>query len=366
MTSAHPTSTTESSLSSASPASSAPAAPAAPASPSAPAAPALPVLDLSAADDPATRDAFREQLHAVARETGFLYLTGHGISPAEMTRILDVTRAFFALPEADRLAVSNLNSPHFRGYTRIGHELTGGASDWRDQLDVGAERPAPEVGPGDPAYLWLEGPNQWPEALPELRTVVLEWQRRLAAVAHRLLKELLASIGAPQDFFDEAFDRPHLHTKLIRYPGSAPSGADQGVGAHKDYGFLTLLLQDSVGGLQVVKDGGFVDVPPMPGAFVVNLGELLEIATEGYLTATDHRVVSPPGAVERFSVPFFYNPRLDAVIDTVPGAYLEDAPGVAHDASNPLHAEYGRNELKGWVRAHPAVARRWHPELIVP
>ncbi|MFI5826550.1 isopenicillin N synthase family dioxygenase [Streptomyces sp. NPDC051578] len=327
--------------------------------------PSLAVIDLSRADDPAERADFLKQLHAAARDTGFLYLTGHGISEAETARILELTRAFFELPEADRLAVSNLNSPHFRGYTRIGHELTGGSSDWRDQLDVGAERPAPLLGPDDPAYLWLEGPNQWPEALPELREVVLDWQARLASVAHRLLRELLASIGAPSHFFDAAFaDRPHLHTKLIRYPGSAPSGADQGVGAHKDYGFLTLLLQDSVGGLQVVRDGGYVDIPPRPGAFVVNLGELLEIATEGYLTATDHRVVSPPGAVERFSVPFFYNPRLDAVVETVPGDYLRAAPGVAHDASNPLHAEYGRNELKGWVRAHPEVARRWHPELV--
>ncbi|MFB0629245.1 isopenicillin N synthase family dioxygenase [Streptomyces sp. AB3(2024)] len=348
MPSAHPSSSSSSATLPASPSSSS----------------SLAVIDLSRADDPAERADFLKQLHAAARDTGFLYLTGHGIGESETARILELTRAFFALPEADRLAVSNLNSPHFRGYTRIGHELTGGSSDWRDQLDVGAERPAPVLGPDDPAYLWLEGPNQWPAALPELREVVLDWQTRLAAVAHRLLRELLASIGAPADFFDAAFaDRPHLHTKLIRYPGSAPSGADQGVGAHKDYGFLTLLLQDSVGGLQVVRDGAYVDIPPLPGAFVVNLGELLEIATEGYLRATDHRVVSPPGAVERYSVPFFYNPRLDAVVETVPGDYLRGAPGIAQDASNPLHAEYGRNELKGWVRAHPEVARRWHPEL---
>ncbi|GAA3372075.1 isopenicillin N synthase family oxygenase [Streptomyces sannanensis] len=330
-----------------------------------PAPTSLPVIDLSRADDPATREAFRQELHAAAHGTGFFHLTGHGVSAEETARILAVTREFFTLPEADRLAISNLNSPYFRGYTHIGHELTGGRSDWRDQLDVGAERPAPVVGPDDPAYLWLEGPNQWPEALPELRTVVLDWQQRLAAVAHRLLKELLASIGAPEDFFDAAFaERPHLHTKLVRYPGSAPTGEDQGVGAHKDYGFLTLLLQDGVGGLQVRMDDGFLDVPPLPGAFVVNLGELLEIATEGYLTATDHRVVSPPGAVERFSVPFFYNPRLDAVIETVPGGYLPHAPGVAHDESNPLHAQYGFNELKGWVRAHPEVAGRHHPDLV--
>ncbi|MGX1881645.1 isopenicillin N synthase family dioxygenase [Streptomyces sp. NPDC055287] len=324
----------------------------------------LPVIDLSTADAPATRAAFRRRLHDAAHEVGFFHLTGHGVSAAEMDRISGLTRAFFALPEADRVAVSNLNSPHFRGYTRVGHELTGGRSDWREQLDVGAERPAVAVGPGDPAYLWLEGPNQWPAALPELRTGVLAWQERLATVAHRLLRELLAAVGAPADFFDEAFaDRPHLHTKLIRYPGSAPVGGGQGVGAHKDYGFLTLLLQDGVGGLQVRRGDGFLDVPAIPGAFVVNLGELLEIATEGYLSATDHRVVSPLGAVERYSVPFFYNPRLDAVIDTVPGPYLRQAPGIKHDHTNPLHAEYGRNELKGWIRAHPQVARRHHPEL---
>ncbi len=162
-----------------------------------PSAHPLPVLDLSQADDPAQRADFLKNLHAAARDTGFLHLTGHGVTAAESARILELTRAFFALPEADRLSVSNLNSPHFRGYTRIGHELTGGASDWRDQLDVGAERPAPHVGPGDPAYLWLEGPNQWPAALPELRPVVLDWQARLAAVAHRLLRELLVSIGPP-------------------------------------------------------------------------------------------------------------------------------------------------------------------------
>ncbi|MFE9258239.1 isopenicillin N synthase family dioxygenase [Streptomyces sp. NPDC006879] len=339
-----------------------------PSDPAAGPARSLPVLDLSLAQDPRTREAFRRQLHAAARESGFFHLVGHGVTEAETFRILDLTRQFFALPEADRLTVGNLHSPHFRGYTRIGHELTGGRSDWRDQLDVGAERPAPLIGPEDPAYLWLEGPNLWPTALPDLRPVVLGWQEQLAAVAHRLLRELLGSIGAPEDFFDAAFaDRPHLHTKLIRYPGSDPaasSGNGQGVGAHKDYGFLTLLLQDGVGGLQVRRGEDFLDVPPVPGAFVVNLGELLEIATEGYLTATDHRVVSPPGAVERYSVPFFYNPRLDAVIDTVPGDYLRHAPGIAHDASNPLHAEYGRNELKGWVRAHPAVARKYHPELI--
>ncbi|WP_338672070.1 2-oxoglutarate and iron-dependent oxygenase domain-containing protein [Streptomyces sp. SCSIO 30461] len=327
----------------------------------------LPVIDLSAADrGPEARAALHAKLHRAAHGVGFFQLVGHGVTQAETSALTDAMRAFFALPEADRLAIDNVNSPHFRGYTRIGDERTGGSRDWRDQLDIGAERPARIPAPGEPAYWWLEGPNQWPGALPQLRTAALAWVDRLSGVAHKLLHELLASIGAPPDFYDDIFgDRAHLHLKLVRYPGSSGDGADQGVGAHKDYGFLTLLHQDLVGGLQVQReDGAFHDVPPMPGAFVVNLGELLEVATNGYLIATNHRVVSPPGAVERYSVPFFYNPRLDARIAPVPFPQASGAPGVTADPANPLFAEYGRNELKGKLRAHPLVAARHHAELV--
>ncbi|MFD4412259.1 isopenicillin N synthase family dioxygenase [Streptomyces sp. NPDC058466] len=329
----------------------------------------LPIIDLSAADrGPQARALLHAQLHSAAHDVGFFQLVGHGVTDAETGALLQAMHRFFALPEADRLAIDNVNSPHFRGYTRTGDELTGGSRDWRDQLDIGAERAARVPGPGEPAYWWLEGPNQWPDALPELRAAALAWIDRLSSVAARLLRELLVAIGAPGDFYEPVFgERAHPHLKLVRYPGSAGDGADQGVGAHKDYGFLTLLLQDQVGGLQVQReDGLFHDVPPLPGAFVVNLGELLEVATNGYLIATNHRVVSPAGATERFSVPFFYNPRLDARVEPLPFPHASAAPGVTTDPANPLFAEYGRNELKGKLRAHPLVAARHHAELLTP
>ncbi|MER5196876.1 isopenicillin N synthase family dioxygenase [Streptomyces sp. NPDC002755] len=329
----------------------------------------LPIIDLSAADrGPQARALLHAQLHSAAHDVGFFQLVGHGVGERETGELLSAMRAFFALPEAERLAIDNVRSPHFRGYTRTGDERTGGRQDWRDQLDIGAERPARTPGADEPAYWWLEGPNQWPAGLPALRAAALAWIERLSAVAEKLLHELLASIGAPVDFYDQAFgERAHPHLKLVRYPGSAGDGAGQGVGAHKDYGFLTLLLQDQVGGLQVQRaDGLFHDVPPLPGAFVVNLGELLEVATDGYLVATNHRVVSPPSAVERFSVPFFYNPRLDARVEPLPFPHASAAPGVTDDPANPLFAEYGFNELKGKLRAHPLVAERHHAELLSP
>ncbi|WP_441246801.1 isopenicillin N synthase family dioxygenase [Kitasatospora sp. McL0602] len=328
----------------------------------------LPVVDLSlAAGSPADRAGLHDALRHAATEVGFFQLTGHGVTQAETTALTDAMRAFFDLPEADRLAVSNLNSPHYRGYTRTGDERTGGSQDWRDQLDIGAELPPHVPAPGEPPYWWLEGPNQWPDALPELRPAALGWIGRLGSVAERLLHELLTAIGAAPDFYDYAFaGHPHLRLKLVRYPGTAPDGAGQGVGAHKDYGFITLLLQDTVGGLQVERpDGSFLEVPPLPGAFVVNLGELLEVATDGYLKATRHRVISPPGARERYSVPFFYNPRLDAHIEPLDFPHAHHAPGATDDPANPLFAEFGRNELKGYLRAHPEVTRRHHPALLL-
>ncbi|MER5885156.1 2-oxoglutarate and iron-dependent oxygenase domain-containing protein [Streptomyces sp. NPDC001941] len=328
----------------------------------------LPVIDLSAADrGPQARRLLHAQLHSAAHGVGFFQLTGHGVTPERTRALTDAMKAFFALPEADRLALDNVNSPHFRGYTRTGDERTGGSRDWRDQLDIGPELPARAPAPGEPAYWWLQGPNQWPAALPALRTAALDWIATLTGVAEKLLHELLAAIGAPADFYDDVFgDRAHTHLKLVRYPGSSADGSAQGVGAHKDYGFLTLLHQDTVGGLQVQReDGEFHDVPPLPGAFVVNLGELLEVATDGYLLATNHRVVSPPGATERYSVPFFYNPRLDARVEPLAFPYAAHAPGVTTDPENPLFAEYGRNELKGKLRAHPLTTARQHADLIL-
>ncbi|GAA3859438.1 isopenicillin N synthase family oxygenase [Leifsonia kafniensis] len=330
----------------------------------------LPVLDLSRLDaGPAEAEAFRSELRRVTHEVGFFYLVGHGVDQELIDELLSVSRRFFELPAEQKLAIENVNSPQFRGYTRVGGELTHGDIDWREQIDIGAEREAIEPGPGVADYWRLEGPNLWPDALPELREVATRWNDELNALALRLLRAWALSLGAPEDVFDAGFaTHPFSLIKIVRYPGESNPEPKQGVGAHRDGGVLTLLLvEPGKGGLQVEHDGEWIEAPSVPGAFVVNIGEMLELATHGYLKATLHRVISPLIGDDRISIPFFFNPALDA---TMPR--LELSPelealtrGLSVDPTNsPILETYGDNALRYRLRAHPNVAEVHHNDLL--
>ncbi|MHA7306654.1 isopenicillin N synthase family dioxygenase [Arthrobacter sp. TMN-49] len=330
----------------------------------------LPVLDFSALSaGPEQASAFRNDLRDAMHEVGFLYLTGHGI-PQELTdSILSVSRQFFELPEDQKLAMENTHSPQFRGYTRVGGELTDGAVDWREQIDIGVERDTVQRGDGVPNYWRLEGPNLWPAGLPEMRSIVSEWTERLSTISLELLRALALSLGAPQDTFDAAFAAQAFPVlKIVRYPGESDPDPIQGVGSHRDGGVLTLLLvEPGKGGLQVEYQGTWIDAPPIPGTFVVNIGEMLELATNGYLKATLHRVISPLRGTDRVSLPFFFNPALDATMPqlAVSPEFQAKARGLSADPSNsPILQTYGDNALRYRLRAHPNVAAVHHADLL--
>ncbi|WP_428342728.1 isopenicillin N synthase family dioxygenase [Mycobacterium sp.] len=298
----------------------------------------------------------RPRLREVAHAVGFFYLTGHQVPESLTRQVLATARRFFALPQADKDAVAMIRSPHFRGYTRLGGELTRGEVDWREQIDIGPERD-PIGGPDRPDHLWLQGPNQWPAGLPELPGVIAEWDAALSAVSRGLLRHWAVALGSPAEVFDAAFEAtPATLIKVVHYPATAASS--QGVGAHRDSGVLTLLLAEpGSAGLQVRgRDGSWVDVPARDGAFIVNIGELLELATSGYLRATEHRVNLRQSA-DRISVPYFFNPRLDAQIPRLrlPAGLAQRAERRV-DPSDPIFSVYGRNAWKSRLRAHPDVA----------
>lgn len=329
----------------------------------------IPVLSLAGARgadgrfDPAFLDRLRGALH----EVGFAQLTDYGSAPGQVEDLTALCDRFFALPAADRLALDNRRSPHFRGYTRLGHEITAGHPDAREQLDFAPEQAPRPAGSWDAPFRLLEGPNQWPAALPGLRPAVLAWTDLLGRVGTELTRAIAACLGLAEDHFDPQFrGGPHWFGKIIRYVGA--HGDRQGVGPHADWGFLTLLLQDTTGGLQarLPRTHEWVDVPPLPGALVVNIGEMLEVATHGYLAATVHRVLPCPPGGTRQSVGFFWSPRLDATLEPVPlpPELAAEAPGVTESEHNALLPRFGDNALKGWFRSHPEVAARHHAELM--
>jgi isopenicillin N synthase-like dioxygenase len=328
----------------------------------------LPIVDMTLlAGDDADRASFRDALRTATHEVGFFYLVGHGIGRDVRERLFQAARDFFALPDTDKAAVEMPASPQFRGYTRFGGEYTQGAIDWREQLDLAAEYP-PLDGLDEHPYLRLDGPNLWPSRPAGFRAVIDDWLDRCGALGMTLMREWAASLGAPADVFDEAFaQRPSTLLKLVRYLGRDDAADRQGVGAHKDPGVLTLLLvEPGKGGLQVEHDGEWIDAPPIPDAFVVNIGELMEYATDGYLKATLHRVQSPPAGDERLSVPYFFNPALSSSMPRIalPPQLAARARGVTDDPANPISGVFGENILKARLRAHPDVAARHHADLL--
>ena len=330
----------------------------------------IPLLDLSRFDagEP-TRTNFLSELRRAAHDVGFFYLAGHGIDPELLRALIDSSRRFFALPEADKQAIEMVNSPHFRGYTRVAWERTRGAPDWREQIDIGAERPTAGTNSDAPAWTRLQGPNQWPAALPELRPLVLQWHAAATQVLLRLLRAFALALGQSESVLEPIYrDDPHVLAKLIRYPGRDATTGDQGVGAHKDSGLLSLLLQDEQQGLQVETADGWVDVTPRPGTLVVNLGEILELASDGYLRATLHRVITPPAGAERISVVFFLGARLDSTVPllVLPPELAAQARGPERDPNNRLFRDVGQNYLKGRLRSHPDVAHRYYADLLEP
>lgn len=333
----------------------------------------IPLLDLGAARgaNGEFTPEFIAQLADAAHHVGFFQVINYGGRPNQAGELLDTVADFFSRPVSERLELDNRATPTFRGYTRLGAERTQGKADAREQIDYGPEREPLASVPAGQEYLKLQGHNRFPSAYPALEREAMEWANLMSGIGRELLAGLSVVLGLPEDHFASQFDdAPAWMGKLVHYVGGdrVPEAGKQGVGAHADYGFVTLLLQDQVGGLQVQPYGQeeWIDVPPTPGALVVNLGEMLEVATDGYLMATIHRVTAPPAGVDRYSVPFFWAPRLDATVERVqlPEALAAQARGVSDDSQNPLLSVYGSNMLKGFLRAHPEAAARNYPELL--
>lgn len=347
----------------------------------------LPVVSFEEWTSPgADRAAFAERLCTICHEVGFFRLVDHGVDPGFVAEYFAAMQAFFALPDEVKAQIDKARSPWFRGWERVGAELTDNRVDHREQIDVWSELPPREPEPGrplEPAYLRLEGPNQWPDeaVAPGFRHVVERFQAEMGAIADELLAAMCTGLGLPADHLRPVFGPRRMSlVKLIHYPPTPPGEA--GVNAHHDTGFLTLLWQHGVPGLEVRnQDGEWVTVPADDDAIVVNLGEMLQSMTGNYFVATMHRVVA---SRERYSSGYFHGPELTTPLRPLP----LDERFAAAVAASPRHREAGfmarRDELLAgkhgtssapadtygqqiwnyFVRSYPELVARHHPDLV--
>jgi isopenicillin N synthase-like dioxygenase len=276
----------------------------------------IPTFSLDAWRTAADEQAVAQRLLGMCHGVGFFFLIDHGVPDEFLAEYFRLLEAFFALPEATKALIDKRRSPHFRGWERVGAELTNNRVDFREQLDLSSEHPPYPAGV-EPAYLRLDGPNQWlPEAtLPGFHAALDAFFARMGAVAWELMEVMSVGLGLDRHHLRDLFgERPLSFAKLISYPRTPPGEA--GVNAHHDAGFLTLLLQHGVGGLQALApDGEWLDVDPPAGAIIVNIGEMLQAMTGNYFVACTHRVIA---SEPRFSSAYFHGPDLRTPLAPLP------------------------------------------------
>jgi isopenicillin N synthase-like dioxygenase len=340
----------------------------------------IPVVSLAetVGDDGA---AFADRLRSICHEVGFFRLVDHGVDAAFLDDYFAALRAFFALPEQTKAQIDKVNSPWFRGWERVGAELTDNRVDHREQIDVWTELD-PQAPGVQPDYLRLEGPNQWPDdtLVPGFRRLVERFQTEMGVIADQLMAAMSVGLGLPADHLRRLFGQRRMSlVKLIHYPPTPTGGA--GVNAHHDTGFLTLLWQHGVPGLQVQnQDGDWIDVPADGDAIVVNLGEMLQSMTGNYFVATTHRVVA---SSERFSSAYFHGPELSTRLEPLPldHRYREAVAASAHHRDAGFMARrdelligargttstpadtYGQQLWNYFTRSYPDLVRLHHADL---
>ncbi len=269
---------------------------------------------------------------------GFVYVKNHGVPQRTVDIVFEQARAFFELPLDEKMKLHIRNSgTALRGYIEIFGENTNPTMtmDLKECFDIGQE--VPEL--LSPFF----GPNQWPAGTPALREAIYGYHEVMKTLATQILRGVAISLALAPDFFEAKMRNPVTIQRLLHYPpqsGRIDEGAI-GVGAHTDYGNLTILAQDDVGGLQVMnRDGQWIDGTPIPGTFVINIGDLIQKLTNNRYLANLHRVVNTSGR-ERYSIPFFIDADDDAVFAPLESCVTDDNPARYAPVSCGAH-KFGR------------------------
>lgn len=290
----------------------------------------IPVIDFAPmlGGDPAARRRTAMQLRQAAIEVGFFYVRNHGVPESVIDALFDAGPAFFALPLTEKMKVHVRCSTNNSGYTPMLEENVNPAAkgDYHEAYDMAAE-----LAPDDPALnsgRSLYGVNIWPESLPEFRQAMLEYNREVLKLGRAMFRAFALALEQDEHFFDPMITHPTCAQRIVYYPPQEGAiDADMiGIGAHSDYECFTILAQREVAALQVLNAAGeWITAPPIPGTFVVNIGDQMARWSNDLFSSTVHRAINVSGRA-RYSVPFFLGTNYDALIDVLPGCVSAEHP----------------------------------------
>ena len=300
-----------------------------------------------------------EEIAAACREWGFFQILNHGIPSSQIKNVRTAYQQFFALPRSVKHEILR-SKDNPRGY--YDRELTKNTRDLKEVFDFGF-KPEPELPDDDPANCTLDGYNQWPSCMPEFKQTMEQYFHACEKLGLKLTEGICLSLGVPPNRLHSYLVNSHTSfVRLNHYPREDPllnenesdvtPLGEMGVHHHSDAGILTILLQDEVAGLQVYKQGEWFLVDPIPEAFVVNLGDMMQVLSNDRYKAPLHRVLASKDK-ERYSVPFFYNPRydmncypLEALLENEPQHYRDISWGeFRRRRADGDYADYG-NEVQ--------------------
>lgn len=277
----------------------------------------IPLIDFTPflTGDAAARQAVADEIARACRVIGFFYLKGHGVAQALIDGLFAQSRSFYRQPREEQLE-SAATREWYRGLVPapVNRELTRNTRMF-DQYRLQLEWPE-DARPDDPLARIFGVPNRWPEKLPEFRVAVDAYLGAMQTLSVELLRAFALGLGLPEDRFDGYFRYPPSQLSLLYYPPLPENALAEAsnIVSHTDEGPFTVLLQDSVGGLEVKRrDGTWISAPPVDGAFVINVGDMMMWWSNGEFISNFHRVKNRSG-VERFSIPFFANPDRDVVV----------------------------------------------------
>ncbi|KAF1964783.1 Clavaminate synthase-like protein [Bimuria novae-zelandiae CBS 107.79] len=325
----------------------------------------IPVIDVSGIFSPDLEDRKKvaTQIGKACREVGFFYAQNHSVPSDLIEETFEAIKKFFALPREDKMEVHLHKNAALRGYEPLFETNLEGAGrgDMKEAFLIGQdasepEQSAPLLPPPSTTAL-----NSWPSAYPEFRPAVYRYYAQAMALARKLIRTFALALDLPETYFDAMTSFPMIHFRMLHYPPQeAVDARNIGIGAHTDYTFFTLVQQEHISGLQVLNANGiWVDAKPIPGTYVVNVGDFFARVTNNRFTSTVHRVLNLTGE-ERYSMPFFFAPNPEAVVEVVPscrGEGEEEKKGI-------VAGEYFMERLRAARWRHPSNQGKPPPKVL--